>query len=200
MSDLFYAPPEAEVEVQAVDEPAFYVVAPRKFFLLAVLTLNLYFIYWFYRSWRAVKEQSGESIWPPVRGLLYIFFTHSLFARIDDKIKSDGKQFDWSPSGTATIVVVITIVRQVLDRVSIDQGIGVAITVTLIAMGLIFALPVVMLKAQNAANLASNDEIGSGNSALTVGNWVWMIIGGLVWLFAMFGLYMMMTTPELFME
>ena len=45
MSESIYAPPEADVAVTKSDEADFYVVAPRKFYLLSILTFNLYFVY-----------------------------------------------------------------------------------------------------------------------------------------------------------
>ena len=102
MSDLIYAPPEAAVEVQAAEEAEFYVVSPKKFFLLSFMTLNLYIVYWFYRNWKVIKLRTGESMWPPMRGLFYIFFTHSLFTDVDEMLKDKHKQFDWRPMPIAT--------------------------------------------------------------------------------------------------
>jgi len=120
MSDSIYAPPEADVSVDVADEPDFYVVAPRKFYLLAVLTFNLYFVYWFYRNWRRIKERNNEDIWPPARAIFYIFFTHALFKNIDLKIKLLGKTFSWNPGMTATLFVVLSIVSNV-------RGVGLAV-------------------------------------------------------------------------
>ena len=86
MSEVMYAPPEANIAVTSSDEADFYVVAPRKFYLLSVLTLNLYFVYWFYRSWQLIKQRNDESMLPAMRGVFFIFFTHSLFTDIDLKI------------------------------------------------------------------------------------------------------------------
>jgi hypothetical protein len=56
MSEALYAPPEAAITVDATDELDYYVVSPRKFYLLAILTLNLYLVYWFYRNWSQIKK------------------------------------------------------------------------------------------------------------------------------------------------
>lgn len=78
LSETLYAPPKADVAINDPDGPEFYVVAPFKFFLLSILTLNLYFVYWFYRNWRQIKQRTGEEIWPPARG----FFPHFLYPLI----------------------------------------------------------------------------------------------------------------------
>ena len=59
MSESIYAPPKADVEVPDTESEDFYVVSPTKFYLLSFLTLNLYYVYWFYRNWRAVKAREG---------------------------------------------------------------------------------------------------------------------------------------------
>lgn len=198
MSEILYAPPEAEVAVTASDDPDFYVVAPRKFYLLTILTLNLYVIYWFYRNWRLIKLRTGEDIWPPVRGFFFIFFTHALFTDIDIKLKSLKKEFAWSPATTATLVVVLTITSNIMDRLS-ARNIGSPET-DFISTLLVPVVALVLVKAQHAINVACNDPSGSTNSSLTLANWIWMIIGALVWMLLLFGLYLTVVSPELFLE
>ena len=198
MSDLIYAPPEAAVEVQAAEEAEFYVVSPKKFFLLSFMTLNLYIVYWFYRNWKVIKLRTGESMWAPMRGLFYIFFAHSLFSRVNQKIEDDGNSFDWQPAALATIVVVLTILTNVLDRLA-GNSVGSPVT-DLVSIALVPILPVVLLKAQGAINVACNDERGRGNSSFTVANWIWMILGALIWVLVMFGLYVLFFAPELLVE
>lgn len=200
MSDTIYAPPEAEIEVDAADsdQPDYYVVAPTKFLLLAILTLNAYVIYWFYRNWRAIKVRTRADMWPPMRGLFYIFFTHSLFANVNEYLTAKGKSFDWQPSGLATLVVTVTILQNVLDRLA-ARSIGSPST-DIISTALVFAVPWLLLKAQRAINFACDDPNGDGNSSLTLANWIWMVLGGLLWLLALFGLYVIFFAPELLVE
>ena len=198
MSESIYAPPEAEIAVTAIEEDAFYVVSPKKFFLLSVLTFDLYFVYWFYRNWRQVKRSTGESMIPPLRGFFFIFFTHSLFRIVDEKIKSLGKSFAWSPGTLATIVVILSIVTNISDRLS-SSNIGSPLT-DFIGIALVPIIPAIMLTAQRAVNMACGDEEGVSNSSLTLANWVWMVIGGLLWLLVIAGLYLIIAEPELFLE
>lgn len=198
MSEVMYAPPAANIEVTSSDEDDFYVVAPRKFYLLSVLTLNLYLVYWFYRSWRLVKQRTGNSMLPPLRGLFYIFFTHSLFTEIDQRIKSLGKSFVWNPGSLATVVVLLAIMSNVLDRLS-AQNIGSPLT-DFAGIAIVPIIPAFLLKAQEAINTACGDPAGAGNGQFTLANWIWMIFGGLIWALVLFGLYLVILEPELFMN
>ena len=198
MSELLYAPPEAEIAVASSAEDEFYVVAPRKFYWLSILTFNVYLIYWFYRNWRQVKRQTSESIWPHARGIFFIFFTHSLFGDVDQKIKSLGKQFIWNPNSIATMVVILTVLSNILDRLS-SNNIGSPFT-DLVGIGLVPVIPAILQQAQQAINFACEDPHGASNEAFTLANWVWMIFGALIWLLIMVGLYFMFAEPELFME
>ena len=56
------------------------------------------------------------------------------------------------------------------------------------------------LPAQKAANIASGGTDGVGNDRFTGANWAWMIVGGLIWILSLFGLYPVITQPELFVE
>ena len=198
MSETMYAPPAADIAVTSSDEAEFYVVAPRKFYLLSVLTFNLYFIYWFYRSWNLVKQRTGESMMPVMRGLFFIFFTHALLREVDRKVRSLGIQFAWSPNTIATVVVVLSVAMNILDRLS-AQSIGSPAT-DILGFMLVPIIPFFLLKAQLAINSACEDPTGVTNSSLTLANWTWMIIGGLVWILILFGVYLMIVEPELFLE
>lgn len=198
MSETMYAPPAANIAVTSSDEADFYVVTPRKFYWLSVLTLNLYLVYWFYRSWRLVKQRTGNSMMPALRGFFFIFFTHSLFTEIDQQIKSLGKSFVWNPGGLATVVVFLAIMSNVLDRLS-SQSIGSPLT-DFVGIAMVPIIPAFLLKAQEAINIACDDPTGASNGQFTLANWVWMIFGGLFWTLILFGLYLLIAEPELFVE
>ena len=193
MADELYAPPQADVSVADTSEKAFYVVAPRKFLLLSILTLGFYDVYWFYKNWRIVKLRDNLDIWPPMRGLFYIFFTHSLFERVDTELRAGDNYEDWHSSSVATVVVLLAISSAILDRMtrySVGEPFTDILSVLLIPVG-----AWVLLRAQKAINLACEDPQGSSNSSLTVGNWIWMILGGLMWLLVAFGLYLLIANP-----
>lgn len=198
MNESIYAPPEADVSVVEETEGEYYIVGPTKFLLLSILTMGLYLVYWFYRHWKMIKLRDDSSIWPIPRGLFYIFFTHSLFSDIDEKILRNRLEFNWSPGVTATLVVLISIASNIAGRLS-AQNIG-SPAMDFISVGLIPLLAFIALTAQKAANVASGDPNGESNSKLTGANWAWLILGGLFWILALFGLYLVVAEPELFVE
>ncbi len=197
-SESIYAPPVADVTAPHSDSTDFYVVGSRKFYLLSILTLNTYLVYWFYRNWWHVKQRTGESLWAPMRGLFYIFFTHSLFDAVEEKINSLGQKFDWEPRSLATVAVVLTVLVNVLDRLS-SRDIGSPFT-DLISLALIPIIPAILLKAQHAINFACEDPTGSSNSTITWANWIWMVLGVLLWFLILIGLYLITFEPDLLLE
>ena len=192
MNEL-YAPPQAEIAVADTDQPDFYVVATWKFYLMSLMTFDLYLVYWFYRNWRNVRLRTGESLWAPARGLFYIFFTHSLFSRVDSKLKEEDYEFSWSPGSLATLLVLMTIISNVLDRLSFKM-IGSPAT-DFLSILMVPILPAIALKAQRAINVACGDTDGSQNTKLTAANWIWIVLGGLWWALVMLGLYAILLTP-----
>ena len=58
-----------------------------------------------------------------------------------------------------------------------------------------FVVSALLLQAQKAINFAANDVGGSANARLTAVNWVWMLLGGAIWLLALIGIYAVATDP-----
>ena len=198
MNESIYAPPEADIEVRGNADGDYYVVAPGKFLALTILTMGLYLFYWFYRQWRSVKQRDESGIWPIPRGIFYIFFTHSLFSDISGKLRDKGISHAWSPGTAATLIVVVVLLSSILSQLS-SRNIGSPIT-DVASLAAVPVLAFLALFAQKAANVASGDASGSGNADFTGANWVWMILGGLFWALTLFGLYFIITEPELFVD
>jgi hypothetical protein len=194
MQESIYAPPEADVTAPTTDQPRYYVVSPTKFMLLSVLTLTLYFIYWFYRNWKLIKDADNEDTWPPARGFFYIFFTHSLFSDVQSNLEGHQRSYDWSPMVLATVFVILTVALNIADRVLPLE------TMPMFAMSLPFVgtiiVSLLLLQAQKAINVAADDVGGTGNAKLTAVNWVWMLLGGAVWLLALIGIVAVAIDPN----
>ncbi|MBT8104062.1 MAG: hypothetical protein HKP05_00375 [Woeseiaceae bacterium] len=195
MNESIYAPPEADVTAPTTDQPRYYVVSPTKFMLLSVLTLTLYFVYWFYKNWKLIKDADKEDTWPPVRGFFYIFFTHSLFSDVQSSLEGQQRSFGWNPTMLATLFVILTVVLNVGDRVLPIESIPVlAMAMPFVGTIIVSAL---LLQAQKAINFAAADVGGTGNAKLTAINWVWMLLGGALWLLALIGIFAVATDPTL---
>jgi hypothetical protein len=195
MSDSIYAPPEADITTPAGDTPRYYIVAPFKFILLSVLTFTLYFVYWFYMNWKLIKIADNNDTWPPARGFFYIFFTHSLFTDVQQSFTTQGRQWDWQPGLIATLFVIATILGNILDQFIPYESYPLWSTFSPLASTLVTTF--LLLPAQKAINAASGDDAGSSNSRLTMGNWVWMVLGGVFWLLILLGAYAMTMDPML---
>ncbi len=198
MSDSIYAPPEAEIEISEAQAQEYYVVSPTKFYLLSVMTFDLYFVYWFYRNWRLIKARDRDTSWPPARGLFYIFFTHSLFTDVDEAIKTQNRQYQWNPMSIATLFVFLDITANILGRMAWNN-VGSPMT-DFAGVLLTLLLPAILLQGQRAINFACGDPEGKTNAGFSLANWIWLVVGCLWWLLTLFGLYAIVFEPALLME
>jgi hypothetical protein len=82
-------------------ELTFFTTAPAKFAVASIFTLGLYNYYWFYRSWKLYREQTGARIVPWLRGLFAPLFSYQLF-----KIASS--QTDRGHGGSSKRPMVLT--------------------------------------------------------------------------------------------
>ncbi len=164
----------------------FYVVSKPKVAVLFLATLGWYSIYWFYVNWRNYRDNSGEKLMPALRSIFYIFFTHSLFNKVDASLKNKQINYDWSPKMLATLFVILSILSQILERLS-SNDIGSPQTDIFSIIILAFPL-LILLKAQEAINLSQNDRAGISNSKFTIYNYFWIALGLVFWILIAIGL------------
>lgn len=189
MSENPYAPPTSDLEtaVSSDETGEFYVVSKKKFYSLFIATMGLYTVYWFYKNWSLYRDASGEKIWPIPRAIFSIFFVHSLFRKVQEKMERSGVTYDWNSNSLAGIVVALIIISNVLDNTS-AKSIGSPYTDWL---SVIILVPLVftMHKAQLAINVSCDDAEGKSNDAFTWANYVWLTLGCMLWILAMIGLF-----------
>ena len=172
-----FAPPKADLERPAPRaDDKYYVVSAVKFHALAILTFNLYFIYWFYNNYSLVRARTGERLWPAARGLFSVFFAHNLCARVSDDLAASDKPHPWHPLLTATLYVVGSVLAVFLGLAQVGPVIG-AIT----DIATVVVLPVILFPLQRAINVVSNDPQGASNQVFGAANWIWLVLGGLLW-------------------
>lgn len=198
MTDSIYATPEAAIDVAETDVSRYYIVSPGKYLTLALATMNLYFLYWFYKNWDNVEKRDNENIWPVPRAIFSIFFVHALLTDVNETLKRRAIAFVWAPAMIATLYVAITIADTVIGRLAFNN-VGSPYT-DLFSIVLTPVLSFLMLPAQKAINAACEDAGGQSNGNLTVLNWVWIVLGGLLWLLSLTSLYFIFTQPELFVD
>jgi len=180
MTTDVYKTPESEILVEQTDTQEFYIVSPKKFLILYLATMGMYTIYWFYKHWQQYKLKHNAEMWPVMRAIFLIFFTHSLFENFAIRLEEKQRDFQWSPAGLASTFVVISIIENVSNQLS-NRDIGNPATAIL---GFIF-LPLtcwILYKAQLAANEACGSPGGESNDSISALNILWIILGGLLWL------------------
>lgn len=193
-----YAAPDARIEDPQLAQAAgqrYYVVAPRKFLLLYVMTFSAYSLYWAYRQWSRERRATGDKLWPVARSIFQLFFTHALFQRINTTLARTGIAPRWGPATAASVYVVFLLAGGVADRIARWQP----DSPWPLALSFASLLPCAwaLLQGQNAANVASDDPTGASNARLSLANWAWLALGAVGWLMVLGGLWIL-ANPEQF--
>jgi len=62
----------------------FFPTSTKKLVIMSIFTFNFYLIYWFYKNWKYIRDDSGKYIMPFWRAIFSVFFYHSLFKTIKE--------------------------------------------------------------------------------------------------------------------
>src|SRR5688500_16468988 len=114
-----YEAPKARIDGAKLPagSPNWFTVSQPKLVAMSVCTLGVYMIYWHYKQWQRWRERTQENIYPFLRALFSIFFTHQLFSKIrGDTIDTNAQNPTSSSSNLATMYVVLVIGARILDR------------------------------------------------------------------------------------
>jgi hypothetical protein len=165
----------------------FYVLSIRKLSILFIATFGLFVLWWCYRNWSTYRARSTDKdLWPATRALFSIFFAHSLNRLVASTLKRRGIPFEWEPNLLASCFVFCVLVANVVGRAA-DKGIGNPWT-DLISLAAYVALLFVLISTQRAINAACRQPDGETNSNFNWANWIWIVVGALVWLLLLVGL------------
>lgn len=189
MAENFYAPPKAEVADtdQPVRQNAFYVVSVKKLTILYFSTMGLYSLFWFYQNWRCYRDATQTRVWPIPRAIFCYFFIHSLFRKVLAHAGKQGITLNWKSGVDATLLVVMMLVGNFLDRLSF-RDIG-SPTTDLLSMLMLLPLFALFMRAQQYINTACRDNSGNSNARLTSANYIWIAIGLVIWSIGLFGIF-----------
>tara|TARA_R110000851_G_C12956011_1_gene553797 strand:+ start:176 stop:796 length:621 start_codon:yes stop_codon:yes gene_type:complete len=183
-----YRAPDAEVASEADGEeaPLFYVVSPAKFSLLFWSTMGLYDLYWQFKNWSRYREARGVGDVPVLRALLSIFYAPPLFLRMKKEARGAGV-IGGVPALLLAVVYVVCSLFSNLSGLSDEpgtKGLGLKL------LGLACLLPIwwALLQCQKRVNATVGDPSGRANHRLTEGNWFWIVLGALLWLFNLISL------------
>jgi len=177
-----YAAPEAEITSEHEATAEFFTIHMTKFYVMTIGTMGIYFLYWFWKHWKVIKLANGLNIWPIPRTIFSLFYTHSLFSRFKAGADSYGdKHIGWSSASIATIFIVAGLLGWASNAFP-EDNLFFAVASMALAIVITIVQAIVGAKAQKVANYAAGDEDGENNTSYSVGNIVWLVIGGLLWL------------------
>lgn len=75
---------ENSIEPEKKAKTVYPIISTNKFLTLCFFSLNLYLVWWMYKTWRFFRDREGLDIYPALRAILSIIFMIPLF----DKIKT----------------------------------------------------------------------------------------------------------------
>jgi hypothetical protein len=176
---------EAPPDLQFTDKN-FYIVSKVKFYTLFAVTLGSYLVYWSYQNWRQLKTNAGVKCWPAPRGLFFVFFIHGMMKHVSAQAESIKYNISINLHNQATTAVVLIVVNHILDRLT-AKNIGFPI-VDLISIAILIPMGISIWTMQNVINAVSGDAEGNKNSKFTVANYIWIVLGILMWGFLIWNL------------
>ncbi len=184
-----YSAPKAELTDShtAGSEIEFFPSSQTKLAILYFATFGMYPFYWFYKNWKLRKKAHGENVIPFLRSLFYVFFTHSLFTKIEETSIAKGVATAWGATTLATVFVLLSILSNILEVINRESEVIGEIDYTGMIILVVLVWPLYVV--QGVVNKVNNDPKGELNSSYSIYNYIFIIIGILVWLLVMIGLF-----------
>ncbi len=183
--------PEIQTRPADENETPFFPVSEGKLITLYILSFGLYGIYWFQQNWKRQQPMMDKKIYPVWRAIFSIFFTHSLFKRIDQQAVHLSQQHKFNANVLATFFVAAIVASHIIDRLSINTDIAQSITnttliITSVVIFLFSAYP--LAKVQATVNRINNDMLGYLNHKYSAWNYALIVLGIVSWLMLAMGL------------
>ena len=184
-----YSTPKAELTDShtAGSEIEFFPSSQTKLAILYFATFGMYPIYWFYKNWKLRKKAHGENVIPFLRALFYVFFTHSLFKKVEETSIAKGVATAWGATTLATVFVLLSILSNILEVINRESEVIGAIDYTGMIILVVLVWPLYVV--QGVVNKVNNDPKGELNSSYSIYNYIFIVIGVLFWLLVMIGLF-----------
>jgi len=182
---------QTEVVGTGENTPQYFPVSEGKLITLYILSFGLYGVYWFYKNWTLLQPRLDKKIFPVMRAIFSIFFTHSLFKLISQSAENLDRKHKFNANLMATVFVAAVVISNILDRVPVNSGMPDMLsdnTMIIISL-IIFLLSTYPLAAvQATVNRLNNDILGYLNHRYSAWNYLLIITGGLLWLMLLLGL------------
>ena len=177
-----------------------YYLSPTRILLMAVLSYGLYFLYWFYLTWKQYRDHTGQEVFPVWHALtllvpFYLLFrTHAHVRSFKELMVNSGLASTLNPGWAVGLVAIWWVLGSVSFYVSggffstQEIGRGTAMAVALLDALSISVLAGLLLLVQG--NLSRYwgglPQVSSGETSLTnapigVGEIILLVIGLLLW-------------------
>tara|TARA_Y100000590_G_scaffold92596_1_gene104762 strand:+ start:1118 stop:1666 length:549 start_codon:yes stop_codon:yes gene_type:complete len=153
----------------------FFTASPSKLVLLGILTWNLYLFVWFYKNFCKIKENINKNIWPFWRTLFYPIMAYSCFKHIQDVSNKNNIKSTINPVFAAVLLFLLNCVVRAPDP-----------------YWLISIISVFIILLVNNVAIEINERLipdFKNNEKFSGWNWVVLIIGGILWVLAIIGLF-----------
>lgn len=169
-------PVEVKVGEALRATPFFFPVSLLKLVVLSTCTFGLYEMYWFWRNWNRIRVLGEPEIKPSLRAFFLIFYCYPCFIRIKLVGISRGV-ISAPPFG---LLAICYILATFLWRLPAPLWLICFIKVA-------FLLPVQSYVNQiNAVASPGHDP----NSRFSIGNWIAVVLGGLLFVLVVIGTFM----------
>jgi hypothetical protein len=174
----------------AQNSTEFFPVSEGKLITLYILSFGLYGVFWFYKNWKLQQKTMDKKIYPVWRAIFSIFFTHSLFKRINQSAVHLEKQHKFNANALATLFVAAIIMSNLLDRFTMNSSMQIGMSNTIIISSLVLFLLSVypLVKVQATVNRINNDMLGYLNHKYSLWNYLLITLGIILWLLVVLGI------------
>ena len=180
-----------KTEIDEYDKVKFFPVSEGKLITLYILSFGFYGIYWFYKNWKLQESEMDKKIYPVWRGIFSIFFTHSLFKRIDQQAMNLEKKHQFNANWLATLFVIALVVSNIIDSLSTSTALfdNISNSTVIISSLVIFLLSTYPLaRVQATVNRINNDMLGYLNNEYSLWNYILIVAGVCFWILAALGI------------
>lgn len=169
----------------------YFPVSEGKLITLYLLSFGLYGIYWFYKNWKLQQPKMDKKIFPILRAIFSIFFTHALFNRINASAINLEQKHQFKANILATFFVAAVLVGNLLDPITMNTGLmdilsNNTVLITSLLLFIISVYPMTVVQA--TVNRINNDMLGYLNHKYSLWNYLLIVLGAFSWFMLIVGL------------
>ena len=173
-----YESPKSSVDTGAstIGAPYFFTTSTLKFTLMAIFTIGIYELYWFYKNWALIKERTGQNIMPFWRAFFAPLWAYSCFKHIKTSAGENNIQESLSIGPLAVVYFILVALWRLPDPLWL--------------ISLFSFAPII--PANNVAVKVNNMLITDfkNNKEFSGWNWVVLVLVGLLFLLVLIGTFL----------